>query len=75
MDDDILLQHACKSYQLGKLVCADGFPQNSACNPKPCHCCGKWSDVLPACQRENLGATLINPDTGAPALYKDANHG
>ncbi len=75
MADDLMLQHACKSYRLGEMVCADGFPQNGACNPRPCHDCGKWGDKLPNCQRENLSAPFINPDTGAPALYRGNVYG
>ena len=60
---------ACQSYTAGSGICADGFPQNSACRGSRCHCCGTWAADRkpPACMNEELDGRFID-ETGAPIL-------
>lgn len=57
----------CSSYRPGPHFCRDGFPQSSACAGYVCHACGRPTDTLPACMREDLGKHLID-EQGRP-LY------
>lgn len=57
----------CRSYIFGNGICRDGFPVSALCMGSKCHCCGRWTDKLPACQREDLGPHLLD-ETGAPRL-------
>jgi hypothetical protein len=59
----------CQSYRLGELVCADGFPQNSACMGLRCHACGRYSDKVPMCEREDIPAQFLT-EAGAPLFYR-----
>jgi hypothetical protein len=56
----------CQSYVWGSGVCRDGFPVSPICTGRAqCFGCGRWSDRLPACQREDLGPQWID-DRGLP---------
>jgi hypothetical protein len=56
----------CSSYRQGGL-CADGFPQNTFCVGYRCHGCGRLTDAIPACMREDLGPAWID-ETGLPRM-------
>lgn len=65
-------EQACKSYRPGG-PCADGFPltypASSACTGSTCMCCHRPNDILPPCQREDLGPIWLNED-GSPRFYR-----
>lgn len=60
----------CSAYRRGEPVCRNGFFQTSViCSgmPNGCPLCGKPSDRLPNCLREDLPAHWLT-DSGLPAF-------
>jgi hypothetical protein len=55
----------CSAYKPGPNLCANGFPQNAACMGFKCPSCGRPSDIVPACQREDLGPAWLD-ESGKP---------
>lgn len=59
----------CSALVPGQNICRNGFPQNSACYGFTCPACGKHTNTVPACLREDLGPAWID-DTGRPKFSK-----
>jgi len=60
---------ACSAYIAGPHLCANGFPQNAACMGARCHCCGRHTEQVPACLRDEVPAHLVD-ESGKPRLIK-----
>lgn len=70
----------CSAYTMGRGICSNGFPVNAACMGAKCHCCGRPTDKIPACMREDLGSPWLD-ESGRPVLAAsqaaegERNHG
>lgn len=61
----------CSSYDQRSRVCRDGFFQTHQCwGSGACHACGKPSDALPNCMREDLPAHWLD-EAGRPLFRRD----
>lgn len=61
----------CQASLPGPSLCANGFPQSAVCRGYACHACGKHSDVVPACQDEDI-APMWLMDNGIPKFMLTA---
>ena len=59
------MNNKCTAYVQGPSLCKNGFPQSAICSGSVCHCCGKHSDKIPACQNEDIDKMWID-DKGYP---------
>jgi hypothetical protein len=64
----------CSSYEQGRQVCRDGFPVSATCIGVKCFSCGRHSDDIPACQREDLGPRWLDDD-GKPRYARTEPEG
>lgn len=49
----------CSAYRPGGL-CRNGFPQNAACIGATCHACGRPTNAVPACLRDEVPPHLMD---------------
>jgi ferredoxin len=58
---------ACSAYTRGEQICKNGFPINSACRDSRCSLCGKPTNAVAMCMRDEIPERLVD-DAGAPVL-------
>lgn len=63
-------QQACSAYIPGPYLCRNGFTQNNACTSAICHCCGKHTDTVAACVKEEVPVRFLD-DAGRPKYVKE----
>jgi hypothetical protein len=64
----------CSAYVPGPSLCRNGFPQNGACFGATCYGCGRPSESVAACMRDEVPSRLID-EAGRPKFAIAAQKG
>jgi hypothetical protein len=55
----------CSAARPGPSLCANGFPQSELCFGAKCPTCGRFSEVVPMCMRDEVPDRFLD-ETGKP---------
>lgn len=59
----------CSAVRPGEFTCTNGFVQTGPCHGVACHACGRPTDDLPWCLRDDIAPRHLTED-GRPRYYR-----